>query len=203
DRRKSALMRHIWRPRKFRALLDRFAGRVPLSSSRAALVADAMPDIPTPLIGLRSKAEIKARLAIIREDATTDPISAAEVDLIAALLGVREMMPFALENLRDLAVDIPAIGPVVERMKQRVDAMDTSGIDVASLPFEANYGRTSMEYYDGFVFGFYSVAHPDKPAVATGGRYDALTRRLGQGAEIPAVGGVLRPGLMLELEAAS
>ena len=35
--------------------------------------------------------------------------------------------------------------------------------------------------------------------VATGGRYDALTRQLGQGAEIPAVGAVLRPGLMLEL----
>jgi ATP phosphoribosyltransferase regulatory subunit len=36
--------------------------------------------------------------------------------------------------------------------------------------------------------------------VATGGRYDALTRELGKGAAIPAVGGVLRPGLMLELE---
>jgi ATP phosphoribosyltransferase regulatory subunit len=38
--------------------------------------------------------------------------------------------------------------------------------------------------------------------VATGGRYDALTRVLGQGAEIPAVGGVIRPGLLLELRAA-
>jgi ATP phosphoribosyltransferase regulatory subunit len=38
--------------------------------------------------------------------------------------------------------------------------------------------------------------------VASGGRYDALTRMLGQGAEIPAVGGVIRPDLMLELEEA-
>ena len=73
------------------------------------------------------------------------------------------------------------------------------GVDVERLDFEASYGRTSMEYYDGFVFGFYAADRPDLPPIATGGRYDALTRRLGRGAEIPAVGGVLRPGLMLEL----
>ncbi len=39
----------------------------------------------------------------------------------------------------------------------------------------------------------------DPPPVATGGRYDALTRRLGQGREIPAVGGVIRPDLVLAL----
>jgi ATP phosphoribosyltransferase regulatory subunit len=74
------------------------------------------------------------------------------------------------------------------------------GIDTAALVFDAGYGRVSMEYYDGFVFGFRADARPDLPAVASGGRYDALTRRLGQGGEIPAVGGVMRPGLMLELE---
>ena len=56
-----------------------------------------------------------------------------------------------------------------------------------------------MEYYGGFVFGFYSEARPDLPPVATGGRYDALTRRLGQGREIPAVGGVIRPDLVCDL----
>uniref|UniRef100_UPI00399B57B5 ATP phosphoribosyltransferase regulatory subunit n=1 Tax=Roseovarius halophilus (ex Wu et al. 2025) TaxID=3376060 RepID=UPI00399B57B5 len=29
ERRKAALRRHIWRPRRFRALVDRFAGRAP------------------------------------------------------------------------------------------------------------------------------------------------------------------------------
>ena len=77
--------------------------------------------------------------------------------------------------------------------------MAKCGIDVDALPFEASYGRTSMEYYDGFVFGFYSEARHDLPPVATGGRYDALTRRLGQGREIPAVGGVIRPDLVVEL----
>ena len=56
-----------------------------------------------------------------------------------------------------------------------------------------------MEYYDGFVFGFYAPARPDLPPIATGGRYDALTRLLGRGRSIPAVGGVVRPDLLLEV----
>ena len=35
------------------------------------------------------------------------------------------------------------------------------------------------------------------------GRYDALTRQLGGGAEIPAVGGVIRPGLVIDLGGAA
>jgi len=37
--------------------------------------------------------------------------------------------------------------------------------------------------------------------VASGGRYDALTAVLGQGRSIPAVGGVIRPGLLADLGA--
>ncbi|MFN3527241.1 MAG: ATP phosphoribosyltransferase regulatory subunit, partial [Paracoccus sp. (in: a-proteobacteria)] len=116
---------------------------------------------------------------------------------------VRETLPFALEHLRDISVDLPAIAPAVTRLEARVDALAARGIPVDTLEFEASYGRTSMEYYDGFVFGFYAAERGDLPPIATGGRYDALTRVLGQGAEIPAVGGVIRPGLLLELKAAS
>jgi len=121
------------------------------------------------------------------------------VDLLDALLAVRETSDNALENLRDIAVDLPAILPAVERLARRLDALAARGIDIARLDFEASYGRTQMEYYDGFVFGFYAENRPDLPPVATGGRYDALTRQLGQGREIPAVGGVIRPGLLLDL----
>jgi ATP phosphoribosyltransferase regulatory subunit len=69
--------------------------------------------------------------------------------------------------------------------------------------FEASHGRTTLEYYDGFVFGFYAEARPDLPPVASGGRYDALTRCWGRGASIPAVGGVIRPGLVAALKGAA
>lgn len=200
-RRKQALMRHIWRPRRFRALLDRFSGRAPLPETRAALLAGEVVS-DAPLIGLRSSAEIDARIAALKEDAETPFISAIQMQLIEALLDVRETMPHALSRLHDLAVDMPQISAAVARVIARETALQKRGIDTENLLFEASYGRTSMEYYDGFVFGFRATARADLPTIATGGRYDALTRRLGQGDAIPAVGGVMRPGLMLELEAA-
>jgi ATP phosphoribosyltransferase regulatory subunit len=179
--RRTALMRHIWRPARFTALVKRFAGLTPVPPSRAALLATdaALPEAEV-MIGLRSDREIASRIAALRADAAEPPMSAEIVDLIAAVLSVSETCPNALEHLRDIAVDMPGLLPALDR-------------------FEARYGRTSMEYYDGFVFGFYSEARPDLPPVATGGRYDALTRRLGQGREIPAVGGVIRPDLVVEL----
>ncbi|MEQ9260427.1 MAG: ATP phosphoribosyltransferase regulatory subunit [Roseovarius sp.] len=200
ERRKAALRRHIWRPKRFRALMERYSGRVPMPEARAALLAEADPMArATPLIGLRGEDEIAARIAALKEDAAAPPISAGEVALIDAILAVRETCPNALEQLRDIAVDMPAIAPAVERLEARLEALRERAVDVEALDFEASYGRTQMEYYDGFVFGFYAERRPDLPPVATGGRYDALTRQLGQGAEIPAVGGVIRPGLVLEL----
>ncbi|AEI92438.1 ATP phosphoribosyltransferase regulatory subunit [Roseobacter litoralis] len=200
EARKSALLRHIWRPRRFRSLLDRYAGRIKPSKQRLELLAGhtAVPDAP--LIGKRSQSEIDARIALLHADAATAPLSETEVDLLDALVNVRETMPFALQQLRDLAVDMPSIEQAVARLSDRAEALAKRGVDVDALPFEASYGRTSMEYYDGFVFGYYHPKRHDLPAVATGGRYDALTRRLGGGAEIPAVGGVIRPDLMLMLE---
>lgn len=201
ERRKTALMRHIWRPRRFRALLDRFGGRTTVPPTRTALLAldDPLADI-APQIGRRALSEVVERIDILREDAAAGPIVGHELLALETLLSVRESVPFALQQLRDVAVDLPSISPALDRLEQRIEALAARGVDVDNLDFEASYGRTSMEYYDGFVFGFYAERRPDLPPIATGGRYDALTRQLGQGEEIPAVGGVLRPGLMLELE---
>lgn len=200
--RKNALMRHIWRPKRFRQLLDRFAGRTPVPASRAALLAGKV-ETNAPAIGKRSETEIQQRIAALRADSRAAPISAQEVDLIAVLLDLRGPMPAALQRLYDLCVDLPQIAEAVDRVAARETALAARGVDTASLQFQASFGRASMEYYDGFVFGFRADGRPDLPAIASGGRYDALTRQLGQGGEIPAVGGVMRPDLMLELEGAT
>lgn len=199
DARKAALLRHIWRPGRFKALLKRYgSGEIP--PARAALLAaddpfaDAGPDI-----GLRSRAEVAARIDALRADATAAPLAAEETALIDALLNLRETVPNVLSALADIAVDLPAISLAVDRMKARFDALAERGIDVDNLVFEGSYGRTSLEYYDGFVFGFYAIERPDLPPVATGGRYDALTAQLGHGRAVPAVGGVIRPDLVVGL----
>ncbi|MEM6306214.1 MAG: ATP phosphoribosyltransferase regulatory subunit [Pseudomonadota bacterium] len=197
-RRKAALMRHIWRPKRFRALLDRFAGRSAMPSTRAALLAGQTAS-SAPLIGLRSQDEIDARIAALHEDAAAPPLEGAQVVQIAALLELKAQMPEALARLQDLAGAMPQIEAAVARVAARQAALQDRGIDTRALAFEASYGRVSMEYYDGFVFGFYAQGRDDLPAIASGGRYDAMTRALGQGAAIPAVGGVMRPDLMLQL----
>jgi ATP phosphoribosyltransferase regulatory subunit len=93
---------------------------------------------------------------------------------------------------------MPALGSAIEKFEKRLSALDNANVDLSSIDFEASYGRTSMEYYDGFVFGFYSENHINLPPIATGGRYDALTKHIGKGREIPAVGGVVRPDLIIQ-----
>lgn len=207
DRRKGALMRHLWRPRRFRALLDRFGGRSPVPPVRAALVATLnagkTPDAAAPWIGLRGEEEMQARMAALVEDAATSPIAAEEVTLLETILALAAPCPQALTQVEAMARDFPALRLPAERLKARLDALSARGIVIETLDFEASYGRTTLEYYDGFVFGFYAETRPDLPPVASGGRYDALTARLGRGASIPAVGGVIRPGLTLQLRGAA
>ncbi len=206
DARKAALRRHLWRPRRFRALLDRYTGRAALPAPRAALIraletrgAAALIDEAGPEIGLRSAQDVADRLNALAADAATPPIPAAEAEVLGVILSLKAALPDAYEQLCDVCVDLPGLGGAVDRLAARMGALDAAGIDIATLPFEASFGRTTMEYYDGFVFGFLAEGRPDLPPVATGGRYDALTRILGAGREIPAVGGVIRPELVHRL----
>ena len=74
-----------------------------------------------------------------------------------------------LERLCDIAIDMPAISIVMEWLAAR-------GVNLGRLNFEASYGRSHMEHYNGFLFCFYTVSWPDLPAVTSGGFYDALTQ---------------------------
>ncbi len=194
DARKAALLRHIWRPRRFRALLDRFAGRAPARPVQTLHPTDA------PLIGLRTADEISSRIKALAEDAATPNLKAPEAAMLYDLLTLQAPAQSALTHLRGIQPLLPAIAPAVDRFESRLNALATHGIDTTSLPFEASHGRTSLEYYDGFVFSFHGPDH--LPPVASGGRYDALTAVLGAGASIPAVGGVIRPALVAQLKAA-
>jgi ATP phosphoribosyltransferase regulatory subunit len=203
-RRKAALSRHIWRPRRFRALLDRFSGRAPLPEARARLLERLAAGSPGALIaaagsfvGQRGADEIASRAEALLQDAQTAPIAAPAAAMLYDLLALQAPARAALAHLRGITPLLPAIAPAVDRFAVRLDALQARGIDTASLSFEASHGRTSLEYYDGFVFSFHGPA--DLPPVASGGRYDALTAVLGQGRSIPAVGGIIRPELVARL----
>jgi ATP phosphoribosyltransferase regulatory subunit len=203
--RKAALMRHLWRPQRFRALLKRFASASADRKAQKQKLFTADPFAQCgPQIGLRSKGEIEQRIQALRHEVETPALSQTEVDLLEALLKIKESSPYALAQLRDLVVDMPAISTAVEGFSRRLNALDAKGVDVSSLAFETSYGRSSMEYYDGFVFGFYAQnGQNGLSAIASGGRYDALTKQLGKGVTMPAVGGVIRPDLVVALRGAA
>jgi len=202
--RKAALMRHLWRPERFTRLLERYAAPLSQSNTRAALLSalrggtlEGYLSTQGPAIGLRSLSEIKKRAEILLEDAETPPIPLAQVALLERALAVKAPMKEAIESLRNIAVEMPALAPAIDLIEARAEAISDFGIDGFQLPFEASYGRTSLEYYDGFVFGFTAEARADLPQIAQGGRYGALTRALGR--ETPAVGGIIRPEALLAL----
>ncbi|MEM9899714.1 MAG: ATP phosphoribosyltransferase regulatory subunit [Pseudomonadota bacterium] len=204
--RRAALLRHIWRPHRFRALLDRFCGNTAPSRARRDLLhklavteAETLVGAAGPIVGQRSAGEIAARLRALAEDAVEPPLPARERALIDDLLAIRAAPRDAEARLYDIAVDLPALVPAVDRLAARLDAMETQGIVLDDIAFETTYGRTTLEYYDGFVFGLSVPDRASLPPVASGGRYDALTAKLGGGRAIPAVGGVIRPALVLEL----
>ncbi|WP_341863893.1 ATP phosphoribosyltransferase regulatory subunit [Gymnodinialimonas sp. 57CJ19] len=209
EARKDALRRHVWRPRRFRALLDRFTGAAPAPKGRDAYLAAARDEglasmiaKAGPPIGLRTTDEMTARLKLLEAEAEAPLIDATQAEVLSELLALRAPLAEAAGILSNFAVDLPGLQGAVDRFEARVAALSDAGIAVETLPFEASYGRTQMEYYDGFVFGILS-ATPGHPPLATGGRYDALTRVLGGGREIPAVGGVIRPELVLAAKEAA
>lgn len=201
--RKAALLRHVWRPNRFRALLDRFAGRSPVPPGRTALLkvlASGSPDqlitAAGPVIGTRTPEEIVARAKTLIEDVEVSPLVTSEADLLYDLLTLRAPTEAALQQLRSITFRLPAIEPAIDRFSARIDALRSRGIDTNSLPFEASLGRSSIEYYDGFTFSFLAEG---LPPIVSGGRYDSMTRVLGKGRTIPAVGGIIRPALSLQV----
>ena len=208
ERRKAALLRHVWRPKRFHALLDRFAGRAAVPATRSALVERLAKDVPETLIaaagqfvGLRDADDIAFRARALIEDAAAPPLAAAEADALDRLLAIAAPAPEAIVHLQALTGALPWIAGAIAQLQTRLTAFGGHGIAVETLPFATTHMQSTLEYYDGFVFSFHA-ADPTLAPIASGGRYDALTAVLGQGRSIPAVGGIIRPGMVAALKGA-
>lgn len=188
SRRIAALLRHLQQPQRFHALIERFSEPLPPPPAF---------DPAIPLVGLRSEAEIRARLDMLAEESRVDPLPRDEIDRLEAIMAVEAPAPEAVERLKALDAGRGTISGAVARLEHRLSALQAVGVTIETLRFETTYLRTQLAYYGGFVFGF--TAGDGVPPVATGGRYDTLTAVLGEGADIPAVGGVIRADMVQAL----
>ena len=202
DRRKSALKRHIWRPNRFRRLIEEYSGACAPSERKRELVSMATSGVDLrdqveragPEVGLRSAGEVVERIRALHAESIEEPLGEREVEGLRDLLRISGPMPSVPERLRRLSRKLPGLGSAAARMEERADALQDRGIDPSDLTFEASYGRTTLEYYDGFVFGWFSADGMEP--VASGGRYDLINETLGDGRKCPAVGGVIRPAIL-------
>ena len=207
NRRRAALRRHVWRPTRFVKLLERYGGASQVPEEREELLknvgavgVEAVLAKAGAHQGLRSKEEILARIVALEEDAAVKLISCEELAMVEAVLALNGSSADVLVKLRDMAATFPSLQVPADAMEDRLQALAARRVNVDDLPFSVSFGRTNMEYYDGFVFGFTIDNRTDLPVVASGGRYDALTQVLGQGRSIAAVGGVIRPDVLVDLQ---
>ena len=114
DARKTALLRHLWRPRRFRTLIERYAGRTEMPAHRSA-VLDAVDPFAAagPEIGLRDRSDVAARIAALKADAAEPALSETELELVDDILKLRAPSDAALQTLRDVAMDMPSISTAV------------------------------------------------------------------------------------------
>ncbi len=167
-----------------------------LAAARDGHLTAMMAEAGKP-VGQRSAADVAERTARLVTEAETPPLDAGAVRHLEEVLAVRGPSTAALAQFRAIATETPGLTPAIDRFEARLDALDAAGIAPDTLPFEASFGRTTLEYYDGFVFGALARNRPDLPPLASGGRYDALTRVLGAGRAMSAVGGIIRPEALL------
>ena len=195
DLRKAALMRHLWRPKRFQSLMELFSKINDKNNKKNSYSKHSDKGLQKAIkdagkfIGLRSENEIYSRISALRHDAKTSPISIEEASVVNKILNLKATASEALLVFEEFEKIIPNMAKAISGFEARLEALNKRNVNVDKLPFEGSYGLTSMEYYDGFVFSF----SDDDTIIASGGRYDALTAVLGAGREIPAVGGVIRP----------
>ncbi|MEM7507752.1 MAG: ATP phosphoribosyltransferase regulatory subunit [Pseudomonadota bacterium] len=204
--RHARLRRHLWRPQRFQQVLEQYAAPpAPPSPQRAGLIAAVAEGRVAELaaeageiVGRRTLSEVMVRAKRLAETAEDPPIAAEQAELIEAVLSISGPAPGVPARLRALAeAGGVALAAPITLFEARLDAMEQAGIDVAGLTFDAAFGR-NLEYYDGFVFEIVAQGGPDLPPLAGGGRYDAITARLGATGLVPAVGAMIRPEAVRE-----
>lgn len=202
DARRAHLRRHLWRPARFADLIRRAQAPDAPSPLRQRLLAvagdgDAIEalcrDAGEPL-GLRTTTDIAGRAQALARAAGDPAMPAADARLIEAVLAVRGPAHTAGAALGALTA---ALAPALDHFEARLAAIADHGIDLSGLSFDAAFGR-NLEYYDGFVFELRAPTQGEHPPLAGGGRYDAMTTRLGAARPVPAIGAIIRPEAVLE-----
>ena len=157
-------------------------------------------NIYNPIIGLRTKKDIIDRVSELSNDIEYNQLKSSDVNLLENLLKISCSLNEASKNIKNLTYSHEYLKRSAILLENRLDYLAQLEIDVKKIDFEVSFGRTSMEYYDGFVFEMGPINKVSSIPFAQGGRYNELTRILsdleGHEKSPCSVGAIIRPEIL-------
>ncbi len=167
-------------------LLKAMQGQNPLAAR--AFVEDLLRIAGISAVGGRSAGEIAERFleqAAAKAQGGLTPQARA---VLERYIAVSDDPDSAAAAIRIIATEAGLdLSSALDAFETRTGFMAARGIDVASVRFEARFGR-NLDYYTGCVFELRVVGRDELKPLVGGGRYDRLLQMLGAPAQIPAVG---------------
>ena len=141
--------------------------------------------------GVRTKADIKERVEILERELSQNLIANSDRNFLLKLMRFQSNLNEASKKLLSLSLIGGTFRQAIENFEHRVGLLNEH-VDTKKVKFQVIYGLTTLEYYDGFVFGF-QFESKNYPPIAQGGRYDSLCSNLSKrGNSICAIGSMLR-----------
>ena len=195
--KKASLKRHLWRPKRFMQLLDLYSqekiGHRDIYSQKvttATIGKNKLTEIKS-VYGIRTKEDIEERIEILEQELSQNLIAHSERNFLLKLMQYQSNLSDASKNMLSLANLGKKYEKAVDNFGSRVGFL-SEHVNTSKIQFQVIYGLTTLEYYDGFVFGF-QFERGNYPPIAQGGRYDSLCSSLSQkGKSICAIGSMLR-----------
>ena len=197
DYKKASLKRHLWRPKRFMRLLDLYSKQKNIARNIPSFKSTTYMSWKEKLLeiksfyGVRTKADIKERIEILEHELSQDLIANSERNFLLKLMKFQSKLSEAPKIMSSISMVGGAFKNAVENFELRVGLLNEN-VNTKTVKFQVIYGLTTLEYYDGFVFGF-QLEHGKYPPIAQGGRYDSLCSSLSKkGKSICAIGSMLR-----------
>ena len=195
--KKASLKRHLWRPKRFMRLLDLYSDQKKSPSNiysfkrtSAPIGKNKLNEIES-VYGVRTKEDVEQRIETLEHELSQHLIGHSQRDFLLRLMQYQS-------NLSDASRNMLSLGDVGKKYRKAIDNFESrvgilsEHVNTSKIKFQVIYGLTTLEYYDGFVFGF-QFDRGNYPPIAQGGRYDSLCSILSQKRNsICAIGSMMR-----------
>ncbi|MEM9205731.1 MAG: ATP phosphoribosyltransferase regulatory subunit [Pseudomonadota bacterium] len=147
------------------------------AETAASVIEDVLKLAGTETVGGRGPQEIAQRF--VEKALASSGVSDEQQAAITSFMAINAPLSEAMSLLE---TQFPTLDLTLA--KRRMDEIAAMGLDLSTVQFDAGFTRP-LDYHNGFVFEVVAPRSGEK--LIGGGRYDALTERLGASAE-PAVG---------------